>query len=162
MGIFSYREVAKTITQSLQTVCPVTMTTVGAKKGGEEKRKAEGASVALLVCSAICGVTLGVGLYFWNRVRRRNPYLKPRRTASRRLVTMTVDHAKLLDEYRAKCAMSEAQLNLLVEDFLARMGDGLEREGEMLKMLPSYVERMPCGEESGEFLAIDLGGTNLS
>jgi hexokinase len=41
------------------------------------------------------------------------------------------------------------------------MRAGLDKEGQMLKMLPSYVEQMPSGTESGEFLAIDLGGTNL-
>ena len=31
----------------------------------------------------------------------------------------------------------------------------------MIKMLATYVEKMPTGSETGEFLAIDLGGTNV-
>ncbi|VDO41531.1 unnamed protein product [Haemonchus placei] len=30
-----------------------------------------------------------------------------------------------------------------------------------LKMLPTYVRAVPNGEESGDYLALDLGGTNF-
>lgn len=30
-----------------------------------------------------------------------------------------------------------------------------------IKMLPSYVRAVPNGTEQGEFLALDLGGTNF-
>merc|ERR1719237_1988051 len=52
-------------------------------------------------------------------------------------------------------------MSSLVEDLVGRMGDGLSRDNQMLKMLPSFVETLPTGEESGEFIAIDLGGTNV-
>ena len=40
---------------------------------------------------------------------------------------------------------------------------GLEREGDdvKVKMLVTYVHSLPDGSEEGDFLAIDLGGTNF-
>lgn len=41
---------------------------------------------------------------------------------------------------------------------------GLGKEGTSkatIKMLPSYVRSTPNGTESGNFLALDLGGTNF-
>ncbi|KAL6732130.1 hypothetical protein Aduo_002924 [Ancylostoma duodenale] len=44
------------------------------------------------------------------------------------------------------------------------MDEGLSRENadkSTLKMLPSYVRAVPNGEEGGDFLALDLGGTHF-
>ena len=40
---------------------------------------------------------------------------------------------------------------------------GLEREGDdvKVKMLVTYVHSMPDGSEEGDFLALDLGGSNF-
>ena len=40
---------------------------------------------------------------------------------------------------------------------------GLEREGEdvKVKMLITYVHSLPNGSEEGDFLALDLGGSNF-
>lgn len=35
------------------------------------------------------------------------------------------------------------------------------RPDQTLRALPSYVTRLPKGNETGQFLALDLGGTNL-
>lgn len=47
----------------------------------------------------------------------------------------------------------------LTEDFKK----GLEREGEdvKVKMLITYVHALPDGTEEGDFLALDLGGSNF-
>ena len=56
---------------------------------------------------------------------------------------------------------------LLVLNNLARqMNDEmlkglLATQGSQIKMLPSYVSHLPTGQESGEFLALDLGGSNF-
>lgn len=48
---------------------------------------------------------------------------------------------------------------------LEQMVRGLERhcdDGQhRLMMLPSFVDRFPCGDEQGEYFALDLGGTSL-
>ncbi|EPY52444.1 hexokinase 2 [Schizosaccharomyces cryophilus OY26] len=38
---------------------------------------------------------------------------------------------------------------------------GLSNDGEMLAMAPAYISSLPTGQEQGDFLALDLGGTNL-
>ena len=38
---------------------------------------------------------------------------------------------------------------------------GLSSDGQTLKMLPSYVTTLPTGNETGCYLALDLGGTNF-
>ncbi len=47
----------------------------------------------------------------------------------------------------------------LTEDFKK----GLAREGDdvMVKMLITYVHSLPDGTEKGDFLALDLGGSNF-
>ncbi|VUZ47087.1 unnamed protein product [Hymenolepis diminuta] len=47
---------------------------------------------------------------------------------------------------------------------LAALRSGLKlkrREKSSVKMYPSYVTKMPTGEECGQYLALDLGGTNF-
>lgn len=42
------------------------------------------------------------------------------------------------------------------------MKDGLAKDnGSNLKMIPSYVHWLPTGKEEGQFLALDLGGSNF-
>nr|CDP97222.1 Bm10227 [Brugia malayi] len=41
------------------------------------------------------------------------------------------------------------------------MNRGLRGESSCLKMLPSFVRAVPNGTERGDFLALDLGGTNF-
>lgn len=53
-------------------------------------------------------------------------------------------------------------MNLLRKDFdkgLSANED--ERAESSVKMLPTYVRAIPSGSESGDFLAVDLGGTNF-
>nr|CDS23579.1 hexokinase [Echinococcus granulosus] len=47
---------------------------------------------------------------------------------------------------------------------LAALRSGLKlrrRDKSSVKMYPSYVTKMPTGEECGQYLALDLGGTNF-
>lgn len=64
--------------------------------------------------------------------------------------------------------MSEFEISLEalreVERLLtAEFVKGLEREGDdvKVKMLVTYVHSMPDGTEEGDFLALDLGGSNF-
>ena len=54
-----------------------------------------------------------------------------------------------------------AKLNQIVKHFRAELQRGLSSPGQTLKALPSFVTRRPTGKETGTFLALDLGGTNL-
>jgi len=41
------------------------------------------------------------------------------------------------------------------------MERGLTEEGGTMKMIPTYLEAVPHGNEVGSYLALDLGGTNF-
>nr|CAB3471904.1 unnamed protein product [Digitaria exilis] len=69
---------------------------------------------------------------------------------------------QVVADLRDKC---ETPLPLLREVALAmahEMGAGLQKEGgSRVKMLLSYVDKLPTGREEGLFYGLDLGGTNF-
>jgi len=56
--------------------------------------------------------------------------------------------------------LSPGDTKKFIAGFHSEMKKGLAGRKSSLKMLPTYATR-PTGKENGEFLAIDLGGTNL-
>lgn len=66
--------------------------------------------------------------------------------------------AFIIDSFR----ISDEKINSIIADFKDEL-DSCIRTGNkrMLKCLPSFVESLPKGTEAGEFVVIDLGGTNL-
>lgn len=57
--------------------------------------------------------------------------------------------------------ISPEYLKKICDHFMVEMDKGLNHEGQTVAMIPSYVEGRLTGEEKGNFLALDLGGTNL-
>ena len=53
-----------------------------------------------------------------------------------------------------------ARLNLIANDFCQDIKRGLDREASPFKMLKSYLG-LPSGNETGCYLALDFGGTNV-
>jgi hexokinase len=92
----------------------------------------------------------------------------------------TVDHAKrlqiLLDLEKA-FRISKKDLEAMCDAFIRELELGLTRSWcdvdpsiqktdpplpySSIPMLPSYVDRLPTGKESGVFLAVDFGGTHV-
>ena len=63
---------------------------------------------------------------------------------------------------RNEFSLNTSRLELLVNDFLKEMIDGLaDVSTATIKMIPSYVTSVPTGNERGAAWAIDLGGSNL-
>ncbi|KAK9893281.1 hexokinase [Cystobasidium minutum MCA 4210] len=58
-------------------------------------------------------------------------------------------------------AVTPQRMRMIVEGFIDVLELGLEKEGQMVPMLPTWVFGWPTGEEKGSYLAVDLGGTNL-
>ncbi len=56
--------------------------------------------------------------------------------------------------------ISSDDIKLMIESFHAEMHKGLLGHESSLKMIPSFVDK-PKGNETGEFMALDLGGTNF-
>ncbi|KAJ2657319.1 hypothetical protein IWW48_004563 [Coemansia sp. RSA 1200] len=59
-------------------------------------------------------------------------------------------------------AVTDDKIREIIKGFHKSMAAGLERDNpDVLPMIPTYVHRRPTGKETGTFLALDLGGTNL-
>ncbi|XP_073302543.1 hexokinase-1-like [Primulina huaijiensis] len=68
----------------------------------------------------------------------------------------------IVKEFEEKCGTPEVKLKQVAGAMTVEMHAGLASEGESkLKMLISYVDNLPNGDEAGVFYALDLGGTNF-
>ncbi|KAJ3723422.1 hypothetical protein C8R42DRAFT_606411 [Lentinula raphanica] len=67
----------------------------------------------------------------------------------------------VLNDIDFQLTLEPALLTNLTKAFLEEINVGLGRYGEDMAMVPSFVTGVPDGSETGTFLALDLGGTNL-
>ncbi|KAJ8005836.1 hypothetical protein DPEC_G00122050 [Dallia pectoralis] len=77
-----------------------------------------------------------------------------------RLATQHAERQRVLDALR----LSREQLIEVKNRMAMEMNRGLAKESHdkaAVKMLPTYVRSTPDGTERGDFLALDLGGTNF-
>ena len=65
----------------------------------------------------------------------------------------------LMDAWR-EFSISPQQFRQIAADFAVTVEDGLAGRPSPLQMLPGFVGR-PSGEETGRYLALDFGGTNV-
>ncbi|XP_021554370.1 hexokinase-3 [Neomonachus schauinslandi] len=70
-------------------------------------------------------------------------------------------HRRLLEETLAPFRLDHEQLAAVRAQMREAMVKGLRGEASSLRMLPTYVRATPDGTERGDFLALDLGGTNF-
>lgn len=74
------------------------------------------------------------------------------------------DHVQKVDKYLYHMRLSEENLMDVSRRFRKEMDKGLGRDTNptaAVKMLPTFVRSTPDGTETGDFLALDLGGTNF-
>ncbi|XP_035514258.1 hexokinase-2 [Morone saxatilis] len=74
------------------------------------------------------------------------------------------DQAQKVDKYLHRLQLSDETLMDMSIRFRREMDKGLCRDTNptaAVKMLPTYVRSTPDGTEQGEFLALDLGGSNF-
>lgn len=57
--------------------------------------------------------------------------------------------------------VSGDKLREISEHFVTELDKGLSKTGGNIPMIPGWVLDFPTGDETGSYLAIDLGGTNL-
>ncbi|XP_019611647.2 hexokinase-3 [Rhinolophus sinicus] len=70
-------------------------------------------------------------------------------------------HRCLLEKTLAPFRLTLKQLAVVQAQMREAMVKGLRGEASSLLMLPTYVRATPDGSERGDFLALDLGGTNF-
>lgn len=69
---------------------------------------------------------------------------------------------EILREFEEKCGTPAGKLRQVADAMAVEMHAGLASDGgSKLKMLISYVDNLPTGDEKGLFYALDLGGTNF-
>ncbi|EAU83892.2 hexokinase [Coprinopsis cinerea okayama7 len=66
-----------------------------------------------------------------------------------------------LRRFETLFTLTPQRMRIIVEAFKDALETGLEKHDQELPMIPTYVFGWPSGNERGEFVAIDLGGTNL-
>ncbi|ESW24963.1 hypothetical protein PHAVU_004G175500 [Phaseolus vulgaris] len=68
----------------------------------------------------------------------------------------------IVREFEKQCGTPIAKLRLVADAIDVEMHAGLASEGgSKLKMLITFVDNLPSGDEKGLFYALDLGGTNF-
>ncbi|KAJ4836461.1 hexokinase A [Turnera subulata] len=68
----------------------------------------------------------------------------------------------ILREFEENCGTPLGKLRQVADAMTVEMHAGLASEGgSKLKMIISYVDNLPTGDEKGLFYALDLGGTNF-
>ncbi|KAG5715224.1 Glucokinase-1 [Termitomyces sp. T112] len=68
---------------------------------------------------------------------------------------------RLFDDIDRSFQLSSQDLVGLTKAFLHEISLGLASYGQPMAMIPTFVTGVPDGTETGTFLALDLGGTNL-
>ncbi|KAF8699863.1 Hydroxymethylglutaryl-coenzyme A reductase, partial [Rhizoctonia solani] len=71
--------------------------------------------------------------------------------------TMT-DH---LRKYESLFTLTPQRMRMIVDSFDETLEKGLAEYDQVVPMIPAFVFGWPHGQESGDYLAVDLGGTNL-
>ncbi|KAJ9101721.1 hypothetical protein QFC21_003060 [Naganishia friedmannii] len=66
-----------------------------------------------------------------------------------------------LRKYEALFSITPQRMRMIVNAFEETLDRGLQKDGEIVPMIPTFVFGFPDGNETGEYLALDLGGTNL-
>uniref|UniRef100_A0A8C3G1X9 Hexokinase-2 n=1 Tax=Cyclopterus lumpus TaxID=8103 RepID=A0A8C3G1X9_CYCLU len=74
------------------------------------------------------------------------------------------DQVKKIDKYLYSMRFSDETLKEITQRFRRELVKGLGRDTNptaVLKMLPTFVQSIPDGSEKGDFIALDLGGSNF-
>lgn len=71
------------------------------------------------------------------------------------------DMAESLRRLEQLLTVTPQRMRMIVDGFIDVLEKGLEEQGQMVPMIPTWVFGYPTGKEVGSYLAVDLGGTNL-
>lgn len=58
-------------------------------------------------------------------------------------------------------SVSDETLQEITRNFVKVLSRGLEQEDQVVPMFPTFVFNWPTGKETGDFLSLDMGGTNI-
>ncbi|CAD5209712.1 unnamed protein product [Bursaphelenchus xylophilus] len=98
--------------------------------------------------------------------RKRNPTIDSlhKLKSLHRRSSLDISHSELVQEECKAFELSDDTLRTIMDLMDKSFDEGLHPDTAAeaaVKMLPSFVRAVPNGTESGDFLALDLGGTNF-
>jgi hexokinase len=67
----------------------------------------------------------------------------------------------IINQLEDEFVVGPVKLKQISQHFLFEFKKGLENEDYSLAMIPSFVTKLPSGRELGNYLSLDLGGTNF-
>eukprot|EP01122_Echinamoeba_exundans_P014700 TRINITY_DN6709_c0_g1_i1.p1 TRINITY_DN6709_c0_g1~~TRINITY_DN6709_c0_g1_i1.p1 ORF type:complete len:501 (-),score=152.56 TRINITY_DN6709_c0_g1_i1:313-1815(-) len=82
-------------------------------------------------------------------------------TAAKAALASNVSLNEAVTALKDQFTLSPAKLEEIKNEFLSEMAAGLEKDGLALKMIPTFVTRLPQGHETVTIYALDIGGSNL-
>ncbi|KAJ9164592.1 Phosphotransferase [Coniochaeta hoffmannii] len=71
------------------------------------------------------------------------------------------DLVKEIEQLEQLFTVDTAKLKEITDHFVKELTKGLTKEGGSIPMNPTWVMSFPTGYETGTYLALDMGGTNL-
>ncbi|PFH48937.1 hypothetical protein AMATHDRAFT_64312 [Amanita thiersii Skay4041] len=98
-------------------------------------------------------ITLATGQTLAIHTRTQDEEILPHATKK----TMA-DHLRRLETV---FTLTPQRMRMIVEAFKESLELGLDKPEQVVPMIPTFVFGWPTGKEQGDFLAVDLGGTNL-
>jgi len=69
--------------------------------------------------------------------------------------------SEYLRKLDTQLTITPQRMRIITRSFIETLEIGLTKPGQVVPMIPTYVFGWPKGTETGEYLAVDLGGTNL-
>ncbi|CAE6408389.1 unnamed protein product [Rhizoctonia solani] len=109
------------------------------------------------------GRTQGLWARGFDAFRFRSTSIMPPPPSWSSQVSTAVPEAtrKLMANIEQSFFLSEEKLKAIEEKFVQDFRLGYSKYGQAMAMIPTFVTGVPNGSETGTFLAVDLGGTNL-
>jgi hexokinase len=87
---------------------------------------------------------------------------QPRKSFSKAPVEGTDAQIEAIEELRRHFVLSTEELKQFRDDLRREMDIGLKSDGSNMAMLPSWIFKHPTGQETGEYLGLELSGKFFS
>ncbi len=90
-------------------------------------------------------------------------HLGPKKPPSRKgsMVDVPKNLMQEIAKLEALFTVDAPKLKAITDHFVTELTKGLSKKGGNIPMIPAWVMDYPDGSETGDYIAIDLGGTNL-
>ena len=78
--------------------------------------------------------------------------------------TIISENRRMIEDLCRDLIVNNDHIHVVEQRLRAAINEGLSKEGHdqaSVKCFPTYVQYLPSGNETGRFLALDLGGTNF-